>query len=561
MATTISVAGTDRTAYLKDATLSYTEDLGVRNTLTCTFVDPAGAWLPLRGQEVIFHHNTEGDLFGGYIGSVRWRKIAGEGDTLFADVTCVHFEWMFSRRHCWAHTYTGNYFGEIVRDLVENSIGVGPFSSTDDAFTAALVADGGQCIMGPLIDRFEIKEPRPKLRDALNSLCEYANNGTDIHYWDITPAKVVRAFIQGTYTAPFSIADANLNGLLESCAVTETPPEANRVFVYLGKYLVDAVTETLHGDGSTRVFNVTTTGPSGEVMAIGAAPSITLNGAAVTVGIDGVETSKQYYYNIESTQIRQDAGETILTGGDDLAVTYQGIDRTTLPAVQDGTAISAESTLQGGGTGYYETYIESNNISAAVDGAALAAAYLDRSKRSTVTFEGATYTAGLRAGQEIDVDIAQLSLTRSMLIQSVTMADQGGGLLLWSFKCIDGPPRADWKKRLLTTSGSSGQSISGVGASSFGSGGSGATHRTYDTVTADTTINEPATATDKALWVAEIEQDSTGGWVVTWGANIYRAPDIDSGVNDPDTSCIVTFVGSSGRGWICIAAQLGIRKI
>jgi hypothetical protein len=560
MATTITVSGSDATAYVCDPSaggaLTFVEALGQRNTLNVSFHDPAGAWIPARGQEIIFHHDTLGDLFGGYIGTVVWYKIAGGEPDLFADCTCVSFEQMLDRRYCWAHCYTGNGFGEIVRDIIVNSLGA-------DGFSAALVADGGEIVMGPTIDLFEIVEPRPTIKQAIEQLCTLATTGTDIYYWDATPGKVIRAFVQGTYNAPFDITDASLNGLLQDCKITETNTDmANRVFVYLGEYLLDAVTETVHGDGSTSTFDTT--------MPIGAAPTLALNSVAIAatdIGINGVDTGKRYYWAPGSAQIYQDGGETLLTSGDNLDITYQGLDAKTLPPINDSGAIATEVTLQGGGTGYYEAYVTSDTPAGAADGAALGQAYLDRSKTATVTFEGATYTPGLRCGQEITISLTAAKINRTMLIQSVTATDQGAGRLLWSFVAIDGPYRADWKKRLLGTAESSSNISSSVAVAAGSSGSSGATNTLSTILTltsSSTTLNVPvASAPDGWSWSVMAKQDASGNRSLVAGTGVMLLPIIGSDgaggyVNsEPSTMCLMTFQ-SFGGNWYCTSSVLGV---
>jgi hypothetical protein len=546
VATTITISGTDRTALLLSGTLSFTEALGQRNTCSCTFFSPDGAWKPLRGQTVLLYHNTLGDIFGGYISAVAWRKIEGGGAGIFAECTCVSYEQMLDRRRCWSHIYQGNNYGEIVRDVIVNSMGT-------DGFSAALVADGGQIVLGPVIALFEIQEPRPTIREALDQLSVLAANGTDIYYWDVTPAKVVRAYKQGTYAAPFNITDGSLNGLLQSCRVSEDiSGKANRVFVYLGKYLLASAVEVVTGDGSARSFDL--------AYPVGAPPTIMRGASTQTVGIDGVDTA-QWYYTLESRQVRQDAGQTVLANLETIDVTYHGLDKITLAPLNDAADITAESTLQGdGGTGYFEGYIESNTISGAMDGADLAAAYLARTSAATVIVEGETYTEGLRAGQELTVTLSQLSINTTMLVESATMRDMGAGRLLWSFKAIDGPQRADWKKRLLGGGTGSG-SIVGSGVAVSGGSGSAAVV-TDVTLTAADTINSPGTPADGANWIVRVKQDATGGWAVTWGSGIALAPEITATMNSAaSTMCIIGFVGIGGTWYPASTPILGVRIV
>ncbi len=89
-----------------------------------------------------------------------------------------------------------------------------------------------------------------------------------------------------------------------------------------------------------------------------------------------------------------------------------------------------------------------------------------------------------------------------------------------------------------------------------GTTGSGASYFTHTVLTADATITSPATAVDKAIWIARIDQDATGGWTVSWGADIYGAPEINADTTAPDTMSTITFYGQSGK-WIKSNQMIG----
>ena len=493
MAITVTIAGVDYSTG-DDAVntvcgpsagnpLTFTEALGQRNTLNFTAASQDGSWAPQRGEPVLM--SADGvPLFGGYIQRVEMRKPSGIAGAFYHCI-CVAWEQMLDRRRCWAHTYVNETFGAIFASIVSNSLDAEGFTS------------GGEVVTGPTIALFEISEPRPTIREALDRLCEVASTSSATYYWDVTPDKDVRAFEPTTYPAPFSVTDADPNGVLLDCRRTETNEGlVNRVFVYLGQTLTETKSQDMVGDGSTRNF---TWAPDGGPLAIGATPTIAVDGVPQTVGVRGVDSGKQWYWQQGSSDVEQDAGETVLTAGNTLTITAQGLDARTLGPYSDSDAIDAETALQGDGTGYYEAYLQLDDLSTQVDAAAAADAYLQAHKTAATTFEGATYTSGLRAGQSLTVDLAAIGIDDTLLIQSVTMTDQGGGLLLWSFRAASGQLLEDWTAKLLRGSGTAtGTAISASG----GSGAAGDSTIAIVDVSADTTL----TAIEQC-----VEADTSGG--------------------------------------------------
>jgi hypothetical protein len=75
-----------------------------------------------------------------------------------------------------------------------------------------------------------------------------------------------------------------------------------------------------------------------------------------------------------------------------------------------------------------------------------------------------------------------------------------------------------------------------------------ATVTTIHTLTADATIDSPGPPADGSFWILRIEQDATGGWGVTWGADVLGGPTIDATVNSaPLTMCVLMFAGIGGK--------------
>lgn len=439
---TITVAGVDRTDDLcqpgVSQTLEWAEALRERKTISFSLVRRSGSWKSERGQHVTLAHSAEGAIFGGYLTEVTRRKVSGS-TAVFFDCAAVAYEQICDRRRAAAYTYIDTAGEDIFTQICDDSL-------IGEGFTVVIDDPGS-----PVIPKFEIQSPRPTVREALDSLTELMSTGGDVWYWRIDPDKTIHLFKQDTTPAPFSITDATpyvLGTSGEYATVHETSDgKINRVFVYAGQYLRPLDTESFVGDGATRTFELT--------YPCGAKPSIKVNGVEVGdfIGVDG-QTGYQWYWSQNSKTIRQDDGGTLLTGSDDLDVTYQGLDRLEAGPVEDAADASAEGVLQGDGTGIYEAMLTIETPQTLGDAETLAAAHLARYTQATVTFRGATFTSGLRAGQELAVNLTDLDINLSMLVKSVSMTDRGGGRFLWSFTAIYGAARDDWKRALLGKTGS-----------------------------------------------------------------------------------------------------------
>lgn len=95
----------------------------------------------------------------------------------------------------------------------------------------------------------------------------------------------------------------------------------------------------------------------------------------------------------------------------------------------------------------------------------------------------------------------------------------------------------------------------GIAWSQIGTGsgaGGAAAVQTSQTLTAATTVASPGTPVNGALWIARYDQDSVGGWAITWPVDIPLAPQVLATVNSaPLTMCIITFVGIGGKWYAC----------
>lgn len=126
-------------------------------------------------------------------------------------------------------------------------------------------------------------------------------------FWQIDANKVLWFAAPGTLLAPWAAVIPGIDILRDNVTLERTNPlYRNRQYVLGGTDQTTQQVETRRGDGNTAAFTMS--------YALSTQPTITLNGAAQTVGIGGVDPAgtKQWYWNKGSNVIAQDSSGTKL---------------------------------------------------------------------------------------------------------------------------------------------------------------------------------------------------------------------------------------------------------
>lgn len=205
--------------------------------------------------------------------------------------------------------------------------------------------------------------------------------------------------------------------------------------------------EIKSGDGQSQSWNVTNP--------LAAPPiAITLNGIAKTFGLQGVDSGKDFYYQLGSTTITQDSGGAILTAADSLVISYVG--SFLQDVVRDNTAIAGTITQSAmaaidGTSGINEAVQDATGLT--VDQAtAQADQYLERYGNIGRTLTFVTLRPGLKPGQQLSAILPELNIVNAqMLITGVTVtanaaAVAGGILYYFSVTATEGPNLGNWAK-------------------------------------------------------------------------------------------------------------------
>lgn len=449
MSLAVSVAGTAITGAarkLQRSGFSYVNAIGQRDTLSFQVASPDGSYQPPIGGSVSAVDATIGLEFGG---NIRILKSDLRGATeLLHTIDCASWEQLFDRRVTGVYSFRDQTAGYIVEYCRVNMMG-------GDAITASILETG------PVIKALDFEFQT--VREALDQICELASGSGDTYVWDcpvISGVRTLRFYKQDTYAAPFDITAAS-SSVRRPITVSYqiTSDYSNRVYVRMGEYVRDPETQPFTGNGVIESFNVD--------YPIAATPGVTVEDADQTVGVDGVDTGKDCYWNLDSRTVRF---TTAPTGA--VEITYQGKDRKIFDAVQDNTAI-AERAAAEGGTGYYVAVVESNTPGGSADAATVASSWLARHASIPATVEYTTEQSGLKAGMYQTITLPVFALDDTFILESVTLTIGPAGEWLWQVRAVRGALLGDWMARLRNIVRGTGNIAVGVGAPTIGDTGTG----------------------------------------------------------------------------------------
>lgn len=294
-------------------------------------------------------------------------------------------------------SYTSQAAGAIVEDLRSTYL-------AGDSVTA------GTIDTGPTIEKAVF--PRWKVSRALTELAKRAGMT-----WYIDELKQIHFLNRETNTAPVQITEAA--SYYRSLRIERGREKyRNRQIVQAGEEETAEQTDSFDGDGSTRQFTCR--------FPLASEPTIDVDGTPKTVGINGKDSGKDFYWNKGSQVVAQDKSNAVLVTGDTLNVTYTGlVDMVTEARSQ--TQIDTRKAIEGG-SGVYESVTsrpEIDDRQLAFDTAnALLRRWGTIDKRVTLTLEATSTTSGLRAGQLLTISLPAYDLDGTFLIEEVRAKEE-----------------------------------------------------------------------------------------------------------------------------------------
>lgn len=388
--------------------------INVRSTASFSILDRPGEFSFLKGQPVKIYEDDETTLiFDGYIDKPVSEYLSLASNSKIHKIDCVDNLYISDKKII-AKVYRGMYAGDIVRDIITNYLQV-------DGVTAGTIQDG------PIVT--EAVFNYSTATKALERLAELA-----AFEFNIDKNKQVQFFHRATnYNNTIITETSDIKNVKVS---PEAEEYRNKQYIRAGMDTTDEQTESKKGDGTAKTFTVGY--PVAQV------PTITVNGAAQTVGIRGVDEGKQWYWNKGEKEITQDDSGTPLTTAQTLVIKYRGLfnivvisyDNTEIQRLKDidGTSGIVESVID-------DPYI-TDRQTAFDDAAAKLARYAKEGRR--ITFE--TKITGLDPGQLIQVVLPSYGIDDYFLIESSRATELGtaDGRLTYDISIVDGSATGGW---------------------------------------------------------------------------------------------------------------------
>lgn len=341
------------------------------------------------------------------------------------DLQCTDNHYYVDKRIV-ARAYTNQTAGAIVNDLINNV-----FSA--EGITAGTIHDLS------LVDKMVFNYVNGDR--ALRMLSEYTNA-----VWYVDENKALHFYERTSNNAPFTIRDGDV--------LTNPMPYfdkanfkyRNSQFITNIKNVTDTQQEFFIGDGTRQTFTVGY--PFNEL------PTVELNTGSgyvsQQVGIRGIDTGKDWYIALGSTELVQEFLDTPISSSHSIRVTYKGIYQLVALARDDAEVDRVQLLESGTSTGFVDAATTQAGISGTEAGIDVAASYLDRfSQTSTlVSFTTTKNTPErLRAGQVLDFELTSQDISGVFLIDSINIRFRNN-ITFYDVKCVASPPEYTLEKFL-----------------------------------------------------------------------------------------------------------------
>ena len=415
---TLEISGVARA--VEAASLQLADQLNSRSTLSFDLVTGTGWYRPVDGEPVeLIDADGTTVLFAGIL-----QEPAEQ--LLFAGANLTHnlhslravSNDALTDRAMVAAAYEDETLQAIAQDIVATS-----------SLAAAGVTATDYVDVGPTLTITFNYLPASQCFDAL---CEASGFS-----WWIDADKKLHLQAKASVVAPFAMSDADPRCTWLKVSRRKTNYR-NVQYVRAGVELTSSRVESFVGDSERKTFTL--------AYPVGVVPSAAVNGTPKTIGIQGVETSKDWYWNKGSNEITQDDGASALADTDTLAITYQG-QYPIIVSARNESEIAARAAVEGG-TGEYVSVDSDPNINSAAVALDKANALLARYGSIEDVVEWETWESGLRPGQLMSLSFAKHNLSGEFLIESVQARsrDDVNCSLIYTVRALSGDGVGGWTK-------------------------------------------------------------------------------------------------------------------
>ncbi len=397
---------------ISKGTTSILKQLGERSTASFTVVDNAGAGSYPRGTPVEIYDEALALIFSGFVDTPGKARMSPDGG-LYHDISCMDNHYLADKRLV-VKVYASQTLEYIVEDILTDYLAA-------EGITEGLIQTG------PVIQSAVFNYV--KASEGFDALAELSGMT-----WFIDDTKKLYFVDRATYTAPWHLDGTTHRAIKGSTYLSEgNSMYRNRQYVRGGKGLTSIQTEHFTGDGIIKSFAL------GYPLAL--EPDIWEDGNPMSVGIKGVETGKDYYWNKGDNTVYADTEPGV---GVDVEIQYYG--QYPLIALADNPGAQLARAAIEGGTGIVEEIATEAQHDSATAMQESASAKLIQYCREAEKYTYRTYESGLLPGQLQDITDSAFGFTsHPMLIQSVTVST-AEGYVTYEVTCITGPDAGSWTR-------------------------------------------------------------------------------------------------------------------
>ncbi len=383
-----------------------------RSTAEFAVVDLLGTASYQKGQPVEVYDTDNNLIFGGVIDSPETGLIAPSGELLHP-MRCADWHYLADKRLV-AESYEDKTCGFIVDDIYDKYL-------ADEGVTIGNIELGATLI--------EAIFNYVNVATAFDALAEKAAK-----IWFIDENKALYFQDRDVTAAPWTATGADFKKRSTRLSGSN-PLYRNRQYIRGGRGTTDLQTETFTGNGVIVAFTVG--------FPIVKVPTVTVNAVGQTVGIKGLDDTKDCYWNKGDATITFDAGS--IPGAVAVVIAYYGqFDILTL--VENVGQIASQLAIEGVGTGYNDDISDEptlNDTDASFD-SGLAKLARFGVLRSSLYFE--TVRTGLKPGQLLTVDFSPFNLSGAEMLVEAVKIWFVGNQVTYGVTVIQGAELGSWAR-------------------------------------------------------------------------------------------------------------------
>jgi hypothetical protein len=320
-------------------------------------------------------------------------------------------------------------------------------STTDPSVTPQLLdlttsARSPQIATGALIT--QLHDPKKPFTAFYNTEMAALTKASGDFYWQVDQSSALTFVERHATPAPFCLQSADLLNTPSVQPNNAADLYRNRQTITNCVGVTGTITETKIADGSANSWSM--------AYPLYSAPVITVSGVSKTVGVQGVDTGKDFYWQANSPTIGQDSGAAKIPSGYVNSFTYVG---------QFPTQVTTDNLPEQAARALVETRT-TGIVEAVEDGLGMLASnaliyangLLARfGNNNTVEIIATTLRSGLAQGQIIPVFIPEFGINNAqLLIMKVTtdgyLQADGSVLYEYTIDATNGPNLANWSSAL-----------------------------------------------------------------------------------------------------------------